>query len=279
MPPPTITIFMACIIINTKRRIVMKRLLAFLCSPCRRGLRPGVAVQARAHRRRLPAWRHRRDGAPARRQAAAGVGPARRGGEQARREHHHRRRRRRQERARRAHHPHDHGRHLLDQPAPVQQAALRCTTRLHSGDHAGAAAPVPGRAPVAAREQPAGIDRLGEGKAGNDQLCVLRQRQPAASCRRDAQAQGRHRSGARAVQGDLARGAGGRGRGGAVTSAGIATWRRNWRAASRRSRSAGRAVRRSFPTCRHSPARLPPGGRDARLVRTSSFRRDRRAKP
>ncbi len=47
--------------------------------------------------------------------------------------------------------------------------------------------------------------KLAKAKPGVDQLRFLRQRQPAAPCRRDAQAQGRHRPRARAVQGHFAR--------------------------------------------------------------------------
>jgi hypothetical protein len=76
---------------------------------------------------------------------------------------------------------------------------------------------------------------------------------------------------------DLARGAGGRGRGSSPLPASPPPHRNSRRDASRRSRSAGPAVRRSFPRCRRSPSsatrrwrRTPGSG--------SSFRRVRRAR-
>ena len=126
--------------------------------------------------------------------------------------------------------------------------------------------------------QPAGIDRPGEKAKPGHQLRLLRQRQPAASCWRDAQAQGRHRSGARAVQGDLAGGAGGRGGRGAAHLC----RHRHLHAATQGGTHQGARDRRaepyaSSPRCRHSPSSATRRSRRTRGS-GSSFRRARRAR-
>ena len=104
-----------------------------------------------------------------------------------------------------------HHRHAArDQPAPVQEAAVRRAQGLHATQHDGVEGPYvlvvnPSSSPVNSVQR---ADRAREGQAGQDRLRELGQRQRAAPRGRALQSHGGRRAEPRAVQGQRAGDAG-----------------------------------------------------------------------
>ena len=89
---------------------------------------------------------------------------------------------------------------LCDQCRPAE-TALRSDRGFYPGHGARLASARAGGACIPAGDEPAGVHRAGEVEGGRMGLRFLRHRHLAASRRRDVQIDGRHRTGARAVQG------------------------------------------------------------------------------
>ena len=167
---------------------------------CRAGLR-AILSDARDPPRRAVrrGRRHRQSRAHHRAAGQQGARPADRDREPAGRRQRDRHGRGREVGARRLHAGDD--RHLDRREPEPQAAALRHAEGLRAGEPARDRAGDPDGASEGAGEDAAGVRRAREGAARQVQLRVGRQRRLDASRRRAAQAGGRHRRRARALQG------------------------------------------------------------------------------
>ena len=162
---------------------------------------PDLACQAGPHRRALPGRRlGRHPVPPGRREALRRLGPDGDHRQPRRRGRQCRRRGRLSRRARRLHPAVQPARPAVDQPQPLQDAALRLV-EVFSHRRAGAGAQRHHRAPRPAAGLAEGLHRLRQGQSRQGDLRLARQRLDLAPVGQHARHPGRHRAGARALQG------------------------------------------------------------------------------
>ena len=168
----------------------------------RTGVRAGrLSDQASAHRRALPGrWVGRHALPHCRRQARRGLGPDRDRRQPPRRRRQCRRRDRLSSRARRLHAAVQPARPAVDQPQSLQDAAVRLD-EVRADHRAGGRAQRHHRPRRPAGQQRAGADRVRQGQSRQGDLRLAGQRLDLASVGADAGDHGRHRNGARALQG------------------------------------------------------------------------------